>query len=277
MNDRGTFDWNDPNNKRHGRRIEEVVGRCRTKTSEEGQGVACLPKMQDSETKGNQFTLYPPCNLLTNLQKCDGAQESCSTCIRLGLRCHYKPHLTPKPDQKKLYIAALEDRIAELESLLSDLGHESIGEDHLWREKQNQFQNDDGQAQDDQQNEDYDEPSMTREPAPTFGESDTGKKISVNRVLGSIVKTQKSPRSNNDRGENPPNRSELIASSTIADRLFNGWLNHLSTRYPVVHTPRLRELHARRTETLDVFEESLLHLVYANAGWVLETVRIIAQ
>jgi hypothetical protein len=45
----------------------------------------------------------------------------------------------------------------------------------------------------------------------------------------------------------------------------------LHTTHPVIHTPRLQELHARRNEVLDVYEESILHLVYANSGRYPET------
>ncbi|PMD48192.1 hypothetical protein L207DRAFT_594432 [Hyaloscypha variabilis F] len=51
-----------------------------------------------------------------------------------GIRCHYTPQLTPIPDQKKVYIGALEDRIAELETLLASLGHHTASDDH-WRAK----------------------------------------------------------------------------------------------------------------------------------------------
>lgn len=108
--------------------------------------------------------------------------------------------------------------------------------------------------------------------------------ITLGRVLGSVINSQKSPRSetprDDDPNSNPITVAELVKtmglmfiSPNVATRLLDGWMKHLSTRYPVIHTPRLRELHARRDEPLDVYEETLLHLVYANSGRILETVR----
>lgn len=193
--------------------------------------------------------------------------------------------MTPKPDQKKLYITALEDRIAELENHLSTLGHDSVGDDH-WKQKQNQFQSDD-QTQDDrpddQQGGEIDPAllEISNEPLST-SLNYVGGKITLGRMLGSVVKTQPSPKAETDTEEDAPKpivRSELVermgpmfVSPGVATRLLDGWVKHLSTRYPCIHTPRLRELHARRDHPLDVFEESVLHLVYANSGRVLETV-----
>jgi hypothetical protein len=175
----------------------------------------------------------------------------------------------------------LEDRIAELENYLSSLGYESVGDDH-WKQKQNQF-HDDSQTQDDQQEEEIDILlGEVRELASSGDSKFVGRKISLGRVLGSVIKTQKSPKSDLNEEENTPkliDRSELVekmgpmfVSPVVADRLLDGWVKHLSTRYPAIHTPRLRELHARRNEALDIFEESILHLVYANSGWIMETV-----
>ncbi|RDI80870.1 hypothetical protein Vi05172_g9047 [Venturia inaequalis] len=65
---------------------------------------------------------------------------------------------------------------------------------------------------------------------------------------------------------------KLLVTPTAASRLLEGWMKHLSTQYPVIHTLRLKELHTRRHDTLDIFEESILHLVYANSGRVLEAI-----
>jgi len=64
----------------------------------------------------------------------------------------------------------------------------------------------------------------------------------------------------------------MFVTPAVATRLLDGWMKHFSTRYPVIHSHRLREIHSRRNDTLDFFEESILHLVYANSGRFLETV-----
>ncbi|KAF4632486.1 hypothetical protein G7Y89_g5635 [Cudoniella acicularis] len=192
-------------------------------------------------------------------KKCDGAQDSCSTCRRLGLRCHYKAHLAPKPNQNKLYINALEDRIAELESFLSGLGYNSVGDDH-WKQKQYEFQK-----------------AHQTPDVPQTGETDTlinavrdlasnagihymkgTPTVSLGRVLGSVISSQKAP-------------CPELDPETVAIGLLEGWMKHFSTRYPVIHSLRLRELHTRRDEALDFYDESILHLIYANSGRFLET------
>ncbi|RDW66373.1 hypothetical protein BP6252_10008 [Coleophoma cylindrospora] len=209
-------------------------------------------------------------------QKCDGAQDSCSTCTSLGLRCHYKPQLYPRPDQKRVYISALEGRIAELESLLAGLGHDTVSNDH-WR-SENPF---DGDGQTPQPDEDVVVTGSTgvASSSPST-DRDGNSTVSMGRVFSSIIKTRKTSASDAWKEEGSltsENTSELVekmgrmfVSPEIASRLLEGWIKYLSTQYPVIHTPQLRELHARRDKGLDVFEESILHLVYANSGRVLE-------
>ncbi|RDW59795.1 hypothetical protein BP6252_12882 [Coleophoma cylindrospora] len=57
----------------------------------------------------------------------------------------------------------------------------------------------------------------------------------------------------------------------VADRLLIGWLKHISTRYPVLHSPWVRALHVRRDHITDHYEKCILHLVYASGGRFLET------
>lgn len=211
--------------------------------------------------------------------QCDGALNSCSTCTRLGVHCHYKAHLTPKPDQRKLYIAALEDRVAELETMISGMGNDKISNDH-WKRTQSQFMN---SEQDDDINTFLG--ALRDLVSSASGNEAQGRKssITLGRVLGSVINSQKAPKTElhreDDHQARTISRAELIkmmgpmfVSPTVATRLLDGLVKHLSTRHPVIHTPRLRELHARRNEDLDVYEESILHLVYANSGRYLETV-----
>jgi hypothetical protein len=59
--------------------------------------------------------------------------------------------------------------------------------------------------------------------------------------------------------------------SSVAERLFAGYLKHIATRYPVIHSVWGREIHQRRHGLTDVFEAVMLHLIYATAGRFLET------
>jgi len=49
------------------------------------------------------------------------------------LECHYVMPINQKPSQAKIYIKALEDRVAELETLISKQGDATVSHDH-WDE-----------------------------------------------------------------------------------------------------------------------------------------------
>lgn len=57
----------------------------------------------------------------------------------------------------------------------------------------------------------------------------------------------------------------------VADRLLAGFMKHIATRFPVVHSVWLRELQHRRESLNDALEISILHLAYAAAGKFIET------
>jgi hypothetical protein len=57
----------------------------------------------------------------------------------------------------------------------------------------------------------------------------------------------------------------------IADRLFGGYMKHIATRVPVIHSVWVRDVHRRRHSLTNVFETTVLHLVYATSGRFLET------
>ncbi len=116
-------------------------------------------------------------------------------------------------------------------------------------------------------------------------QGDTSSLISFGRVSSSIIKTRKTPASGvwgAKEDTDPALISELIEKNgrllvpqTVTSRLLDGWVKYLSALYPVIHTPRLRELHTRKEDGLNTFEESMLHLVYANSGRVLEVVSML--
>lgn len=169
---------------------------------------------------------------------------------------------------------------------MSSLGHNNI-DDECWKEKQPTVLVEPQSQEDLQPVENdilLDSVGDLTSPVSTRDESSESRG-SLGRVLGSVIKTQmrsKSDASKEVREMDTPgavSRIELVqrmgpmfVSPTAARRLLDGWIKHLSTRYPVIHTPRLRELHSRRDEALDPYEESILHLVYANSGRVLEAV-----
>lgn len=57
----------------------------------------------------------------------------------------------------------------------------------------------------------------------------------------------------------------------VANKLFGGYLKHVATRYPVLQSVWIHDLHTRRDHIHNAYERSTLHLVYAIAGRFLET------
>jgi len=60
-------------------------------------------------------------------------------------------------------------------------------------------------------------------------------------------------------------------SDDVAERLLAGYRKHLATRFPIVHSVWVEDLHRRRGSLSDPFERCVLHLVYAASGRFIET------
>ncbi|KAH7303853.1 fungal-specific transcription factor domain-containing protein [Stachybotrys elegans] len=81
-----------------------------------------------------------------------------------------------------------------------------------------------------------------------------------------------SPKSANSSSESQRAQINLAhLPSNIANTLFRSYMVHISTRWPVMHTPYIRQLHETRGSLTDVYEIAALHLVYAIGGRFLET------
>jgi len=201
----------------------------------------------------------------------------------MEVECRYPMPLTPKPQDKKIYIAALEDRIAQLESYLSSIGQAGVGDDH-WKQAQS-FQAV-GQDEIDPLLSAVRDLSLSASGHYVGGTST----ITLGRLLGSVINSQKDvmnapkmqrPEIGSDQDHNPRTISSetlvemtgpMFVTPVVAKRLLEGFLKHIATRFPVVYTLWIRELHERKDILDDVYEESTLHLVYATGGRFLETV-----
>jgi hypothetical protein len=195
----------------------------------------------------------------------------------MGVEFRYMTPLTPKPHDKKIYIAALEDRIAQLESYLSSIGQAGVGDDH-WKQAQN--------IQVIARDEVDSLLSAVRDLSLSASGYYVGgtSTITLRRLLGSVINSQKdvmngpklqrseAPR---DQDHNPRSiSSETLAEMMgpmfvphgVAKRLLEGFLKHISTRFPVVHTPWILESHEKKDEIEDMYEQSIMHLVYATGG-----------
>lgn len=189
---------------------------------------------------------------------------------------------------KKIYIAALEDRVAQLESYLSGIGQIGIGEDH-WNQNQS-LQISEPLERDDV----YPLLSAVRDLSLSAGGHYVGgtSTITLGRLLGHVVSSQqdilKEQKTNETRilresDHNPRTISTetladmmgpMFVSQSVANRLLEGFLKHLATRFPIVPTLWIRELHERKDMIDDIYEEAVLHLVYAAGGRFLETVAL---
>ena len=174
-----------------------------------------------------------------------------------------------------MYIRALEEHIAELEQLLAESGHDSVTVDH-WKEKRQQLRRDSYMHDGPRSSESHDSlPATTDDPVwnAIMNSGTDDSTLSTGRLFKSVIANDMG-RTMGTRGPPSPSRLTDLSSPEVAGKLLNGYIKHLSTQYPVLHTPRLKTLHARPVESLNVFEQCVLHLVYANSGRILEAVSL---
>ncbi|KAJ9142369.1 Fungal-specific transcription factor domain-containing protein [Pleurostoma richardsiae] len=230
----------------------------------------------------------------TRKQKCDGNRPACASCARLSLKCVYVVPLVPAAGEKKLYIKALEQRVAELESHLASLGHTGVNEDHLGLGRTparlqplpasaaaaQPLLRLEQTASDDEAN---DILVAVRDLSLSASGHYVGasSNITIGRVLSSVVQNASSQPRREDPDEDDPTPKSAtrlhdvigvpFLSYSVAQRLLQGWFVHVNLRYPALLTPRLLRLHAHRENLNDVYERSILHLVYAVSGRWLES------
>jgi hypothetical protein len=108
--------------------------------------------------------------------------------------------------------------------------------------------------------------------------------ITMSRMVGSLVKSRVdpdlglraeehlSPKSSSDGTFDGDSVLELgNMPGNIADKLLMGYLKHISTRWPILHSNYIRTLHHSRDTLVDPYDRSVLHLVYASGARFLET------
>ncbi|KAI1376409.1 fungal-specific transcription factor domain-containing protein [Hypoxylon crocopeplum] len=241
----------------------------------------------------------------TRKQKCDGQRPACGSCARLSLKCVYIVPLVPAAGEKKIYIKALENRIADLEAYLASIGHgHKVGTDHLGRFGQslssqhaaiipasqpNQTAVPEQTQQDDEDNSN-DILLAVRDLSLSASGHYIGasSNITIGRVLSSVVHSQRSsiPATHDEQspqGDDDPapksiystNEGDMISvpflSPQVAARLLHGWFRHIATRYPVLHSAQVVRLHNNRDTLTDEYERTILHLIYAVSGRWLES------
>ncbi|KAH8645455.1 fungal-specific transcription factor domain-containing protein [Xylariales sp. PMI_506] len=236
-------------------------------------------------------------------QKCNGANP-CSKCQSLDVPCEYVIPQKPMPFGKNQYIKSLERRVAELETLLAKQGMVDLSQDHWTAIRADQSPQNvaddaaDSSAHTPDTDDNYQELdwqdgvdnvvsvlrslSMDANGTGYIGGSShvtMGKLFSFLSRQQEKSKVQSSRRGSGFLRSLDPSDAEsdiepidfADVPSDTADRLLTGYFKHIATRFPVVYSVWIRKVHQRRHTLTDVFERTLLHLVYASAGRFLET------
>ncbi|KAH9897468.1 fungal-specific transcription factor domain-containing protein [Xylariomycetidae sp. FL2044] len=277
-----------------------------------GQGTspsAPVPEASTQRKPGKRDRVALACQRCkSRKQKCDGQRPACASCARLSIKCTYIVPLLPAAGEKKAYIKALEQRVADLEATLASLGHQAVGSDHLPfyghaaplsqqhsvlsgsepSSSSQQLQ----QVSDDEEN---DVVGAVRDLSLSAGGHYVGasSNITMGRVLSSVVHSQQSSAVPSPFGQNEPSAqtdedpapksiytldmsgtlgdAQILLDQNTANRLISGWFRHIATRYPAIHSSRVMELHGNRESLIDFYDRAILHIIYAVSGRWLES------
>jgi hypothetical protein len=198
--------------------------------------------------------------------------------------------LIPAAGEKKLYIKALEQRVAELESVLASLGHMGVNTDHLRgingaSPSSTQQAMAHGSQSSNTTTQDADDGNDILAAVRDMSLSASGhyvgasSNITIGRVLSKLIGNEDSTAQDEDdpapKSVYSTRLTDVVGvpflSPNVAHRLLEGWFRHIATRYPVLHTARVMELHNNRDNLTDDYDQSILHLIYAVSGRWLES------
>ncbi|KAI0176924.1 fungal-specific transcription factor domain-containing protein [Pestalotiopsis sp. NC0098] len=255
---------------------------------------ATVPQDQDARP-GKRSRVALACQRCkTRKQKCNGANP-CSKCQSLGLACEYVVPQKPMPFGKNQYIKSLERRVAELETALTKFGVSDLNNDH-WNLRPSPTGPDHADSTETPETDNADTADTDHEEwqdgvdnvvsvlrglsmdANGTGYIGGSSHVTMGKLFGFLgtsnsrgshrrVRSRNYPETDNDA--EPIDFNDMLPG--IPDHLLTGYMKHIATRFPVVHTPWIREVHNRRLSLTNVFERTILHLVYASAGRFLET------
>ena len=179
--------------------------------------------------------------------------------------------INQKPGQAKIYIKALEDRVAELETLLTRGGDTTVSHDH-W---------DEGQDDSSSSGPDGIQPLLNavRDLSLDVAGSYVGgaSTITLGRALDSALAgntqitmpSSMERASTRGRGSMSSDISSMTGTGTFhlsqldpeaAQAMVNAYLGHLYATWPIMYSYSVIDLHKRRHCLKDVYEESILNL-----------------
>ncbi|KAF2703725.1 hypothetical protein K504DRAFT_417739 [Pleomassaria siparia CBS 279.74] len=237
----------------------------------------------------------------TRKQKCNGTNP-CEKCEANKQHCEYVIPHKPMPFGKQHYIKALERRVAELETMLATSGMVELTSDHWSRTAAPTAATTTATSvtgsstQTDISKVDLNEEILEwRDGVDSVASVLRSLSLDVNGSgyvgasshiafgrLFSFIGVRDGRRLVESHSRHPASHLQSGGGSedtiefaempdNVADRLFGGYLKHIATRWPFIHSVWAREIHGRRHALTDVFEITMLHLVYATAGRFVET------
>ena len=193
----------------------------------------------------------------------------------------------PKPGQAKIYIKALEERVAELEHLLAKEGDIIVSSDH-WPDGSLTGIDSEGRKPLGLQPLLNAVRDLSLDVAGSYiGGAST---ITLGRALETALegKTRLSmPRAYVDSDRIRSRSSSFIDSGflssarslnfaqispELADMLVHAYLKHLCTNFPIMFSYDILDFHQRRQELDDMYQICILYLIYGLGSHFLETV-----
>lgn len=193
----------------------------------------------------------------------------------------------PKAGQAKIYIKALEDRVAQLETVLNKGGDRTVSRDHWTERVDHDRESDVGEDIQPLLNAVRD---LSLDVAGSYvGGASTitlgraletalaGKTQLVLPYMGGVEGTRMrqqsiaSERSSSLVGMNAFRPCQIDPAT--ADNVVHAYINHLYANFPVMYSYDILAMHGRRHCLRDIYEESVLNLIYGLGGHFLEKVR----
>lgn len=208
-------------------------------------------------------------------RQCDGREPSCSQCARVASTCQYVVSTVPKPSELRVYVDTLESKVAQLESRLRQT-EGSLNDRHP-----HETFAVGGVASESSLSTTIRDLSLNAGGSTYLGASSN---IALARLLEPVLYVDQGPRESqadgrNDEDDHTPlvgRPSPIIHggdgldvaafSESIVDELFKTYMEYVSLPFPIIHSRKLRDMHARRAKPNGLFEVCILHLVYAIGG-----------
>lgn len=189
-----------------------------------------------------------------------------------------------KSSEHKLYISALENRIADLESELSYDGRFDVAEDHWERTKpkggdvnslsvviRDLSLNAAG----------YYVGATTHMSlgrlleSALFADQEAG--IEVERDTFESPSVQETASGEGSQFHEQGNRANSSFFKPETEIYYQSYLELIAVQYPIIHSARLAVLHGKRFQLNDEWELAILHLVYAIGACCLELVSYLSS